>query len=380
LDKYRYWIHTLPDVGDVTIGKLLELFEDEKEVYDAVNKNDKDVIKILDDGVKYKDRFIRAYEHTKRFRLEEEYQKMISKGIRFITQYDKEYSDRLRDIDNPPYALYVLGSLPQNDVPSVAIIGARNCSEYGTFVANAFGESLSRAGINIISGMARGIDGISQRGALKADGKTYAVLGSGVDICYPESNYKLYEDIKKKGGIISTFPPGTEPIKKQFPERNRIVAGLADIILVIEAKAKSGTSITVDLGLKMGKDIYAVPGRLTDRLSDGCNRLIRDGAGIALSPEDIIREIGVMWNRYSEDEGSKIIGKSKDAGRYTPKADTGVLKYVDTVPLSVDEIYEKMKLDNIDITLSQTMCELVMLSIQGKLVQIGSGYFYRVLL
>ena len=370
MKKYKYWIHSIPEVGDVGIEKLLKKYGSEDKVYEAVLRREKDIGLILNYRKGYENRSQKIYEFTNNYMLDEEYNKMVNKGIRFITKDDLEYPERLKKIENPPYALYVIGDLPQDDVPSVAIIGARNCSEYGTFVANAFGESLAKAGINIISGMARGIDGISQRGALKANGKTYAVLGCGVDVCYPESNLRLYNDIKKSGGIISIFTPGTEPIKRQFPERNKIVAALADIILVVEAKAKSGTAITVDLALRMGKDIYAVPGRLTDRLSDGCNRLIKDGAGIALSPEDIIKDIALMSNLDIDDF---------EANLYRPQEDTGILKYVDSVPKSVDEIYENVKKERKEYTLSQTMCELVMLSIQGKLVQVGSNYFYKTL-
>ena len=148
------------------------------------------------------------------------YQKIISEGIGFVTIHDKEYPSRLRSISNMPYALYYLGELPKDNIPSVAIIGARNCSEYGRYVAGSFGESLALAGINVISGMALGIDGIGQRGALEAGGTTYAVLGSGVDVCYPRETLDLYRGIPQKGGVISCFPPGSEPQRRFFPDNN----------------------------------------------------------------------------------------------------------------------------------------------------------------
>ena len=171
------------------------------------------------------------------------------------------------------------------------MIGARECSEYGIYVAKNFAKELGAHGIPVISGMARGIDSISQEAALQGGGRTYAVLGCGVDICYPKSSRRLYEQILERGGILSTFPPGTEPIKRLFPERNRIVSGLADVILVVEARQKSGTFITVDMALEQGREVYAIPGRLTDRLSDGCNLLLQQGALIAVSPKDLLQHL-----------------------------------------------------------------------------------------
>ena len=184
-------------------------------------------------------------------------------------------------------------------------------------MARAFGGELAKAGVAVISGMARGIDGLGQQAALEQGGRTYAVLGCGADVCYPASNRKLYQEIVEKGGgILSVFPPGTPPVKGQFPERNRIVAGLADLVLVVEARQKSGTLITVDMALEQGKNVYAVPGRLTDRLSDGCNLLIRQGAGIALAPGDILAELKLLGNRKAL--GSAQKGKSWTSWITTP--------------------------------------------------------------
>ena len=140
----------------------------------------------------------------------------------------------------------------------------------------------------MVSGMARGIDGIAQKAALEAGGASFAVLGCGVDICYPEENRELYDRLLQEGGILSEYPPGMPPEPKLFPPRNRIISGLSDLVLVIEARKKSGTLITVDMALEQGREVYALPGRVSDKLSDGCNRLIRQGAGVATCPEDIL--------------------------------------------------------------------------------------------
>lgn len=373
IDKaYKYWLHALPKVGDATIALLLETFGEPKNIYkEVLNKNPK-----IQESLK-RASMDEIYNVTSKWDVMSEYTKMKEKGISLVTVDEGGYPERLGELINPPYGIYYKGRLPENDVPSVAIIGARECSEYGTYVANAFGEALAGQNINIISGMARGVDGISQRGALNVDGATFGVLGSGVDVCYPMGNFKLYRDIQKKGGILSTFPPGMEPNKQNFPERNRIVAALADLVLVVEARQKSGTSITVDLALKMGKDVYAVPGRLTDRLSDGCNTLIRNGAGVALSPEDVIRELSLIWQaKHPESSLLDIRNIPKlDVGR--PNGDIGVLAYVDTNPMTGEQIHARRLEKEKDVSLRQTLSELVMLCADGSVIQVGTGFFYK---
>ena len=216
--------------------------------------------------------------------------------IRYISRFDKEYPKRLSLIANPPAGLYVKGRIPSDDRPSVAIVGSRICSEYGRLCADEFAKGLAKAGVMVISGLARGVDGIAQMSAAKAGGDTYGVLGCGIDIVYPHQNKWVYEEVLKKGGIISEYPPGRPAIPGQFPERNRIISALADIVLVIEAKKKSGTSITVSKALEQGKDIFAIPGRLYDACSEGCNQLIKDGAGIATCVGDILEALGMDRN------------------------------------------------------------------------------------
>ena len=168
-----------------------------------------------------------------------------------------------------------MGKLPDENRPTVSIVGARNSSEYGKYAAKLFGERLAAAGVQVISGMARGVDGISQQSAIYAGGDSYGVLGSGVDVCYPEDNRRLYDSLITNGGVISEYLPGTQPKPQYFPQRNRIISGLSDVVLVIEAREKSGTLITVDMALEQGREVFAVPGRICDSLSYGCNSLIR---------------------------------------------------------------------------------------------------------
>ncbi len=213
----------------------------------------------------------------------------MKQSIRELTPLDQDYPERLRLIPNAPSTLYVKGSLPENDAPAVAIIGARDATDYGLDIARTFGAGLARQGVMIISGMAYGIDSAAQKGAVEAGGKTFAVLGNGLDICYPASHFRLYEQILETGGgILSELPLGKAPLPQHFASRNRIISGLADAVLVIEAKQRSGTFITVGNALEQGKQIFAVPGRLTDRLSVGCNHLIQEGATLLTSVEEVL--------------------------------------------------------------------------------------------
>lgn len=208
--------------------------------------------------------------------------------IREILALESAFPERLREIPDSPSCIYCKGRLPEKDEHTVGIIGARDGTDYGKAVARKLAGELSEYGISIISGMAYGIDSAAHLGALEAKGRTYAVLGCGVNICYPSVNYRLYQKIMEKGGIISEYAPGVPPLPHHFVERNRLIAGLSDILLVVEAKEKSGTFITIDRALEQGKQVFAVPGRITDSLSKGCNKLIREGAAVCLGKEDIL--------------------------------------------------------------------------------------------
>lgn len=368
---YQYWLHNLPGIGDRTIERLLKTFGNAKAIYYAGDEMLKRQLK--------KNVLEAVKEFSKTWEIENEYEKMCQSGIQFYTIEDKKYPSRLLELEHPPYALYCMGNMPKENRPAVAVIGARECSEYGRYVAEAFAGKMAAAGVSIISGMARGIDGIGQRAAIVNGGKTYAVLGSGVDVCYPAANKKLYQDIMDAGGgILSVFPPGTLPKKAQFPERNQIVAGLSDVILVIEARAKSGTWITVDMALEQGKNIYAVPGRLTDRLSDGCNLLIRQGAGIALTPEDILAELAVLNNRQGimHKDGSEA--KESQDNSILKSGESGILRFLDFYPKSADCILKEMKKAGEMMELPELLAELVALCVEGSIKQIAGSHFAKV--
>ena len=292
---YNYWLANLNDIGAVKITALLKVFENSEEIYKA---SESQLVKRLNENeetlgiLKSKDIDTIVDRDKKDIKkIQDSYNKLGDMGINFVCQRDKYYPSRLYNIYGSPFALYYRGKLPDEKRKALAIVGARNCSQYGREMAKSFSSALARAGIDIISGLARGIDTYAQQGALAGGGKTYSVMGCGVDICYPRDNINLFMEIRKKGGIISEFSPGTPPLAGHFPMRNRIISGLADGVLVIEAKEKSGSLITVDMGLEQGRDIFTLPGRVTDKLSEGCNNLIKMGAKPVTNPNEILEDL-----------------------------------------------------------------------------------------
>lgn len=215
--------------------------------------------------------------------------------LKTITIYnaDKEFPSYLKNIENPPKTLYCSGDISLLNKPCVAVVGARKCSEYGRQVALKIGGLLANNDVVTVSGMAEGIDSSAHLGALKEGGKTIAVLGSGVDVCYPKSNRNLYERILKDGLIISEYPLGTVPKRFFFPQRNRIISGISEAVVVVEASSGSGSLITAEIAAEQGKEIIAVPGNINSTYSLGCNKLIADGAHIMTVPDDILRVIGI---------------------------------------------------------------------------------------
>ena len=201
---------------------------------------------------------IQNMKYRQGLELHEQY--LLKHNVGLITIKDKEYPEKLRNIVNLPICLYVLGNKEMLKTKSIAIVGSRDCSDYGKSMALSFAYLLAKNGVAVISGLAKGIDSAAHIGALQSEGKTIAVIGTGIDLVYPKENKALMEEIIKKGGtIISEYPLGTKPNKENFPRRNRIISGLSDGVLVIEAREKSGALITVDYALEQGKNIYAIP-------------------------------------------------------------------------------------------------------------------------
>lgn len=278
MNKYEYFLSAFFNVGKANKKKLLMYFGKEELIYKAKEKEINE-ISFLNDSEKEA-----LINHIKTFDIEREWENFLMTGIKYVTIKDNDYPKSLKYLSDAPYCLFYLGDLPRRGERLIAMVGARRASQYGKIMAEEISRYLVENGFSIVSGLALGIDSVSEQAALDAGGRTYAVLGCSVDICYPASKLTLYNEILKgRGGIISEYPLGTHPQSINFPPRNRIISGLSEKVLVIEARKKSGSLITADFALEQGKDIYALPGRITDPMSEGTNALIYQGAGIIRS-------------------------------------------------------------------------------------------------
>ncbi len=227
-------------------------------------------------------------------------------GLHIVTISDAAYPNRLRNIFDPPCLLYVRGRLPAfDDEAAVAVVGTRDCTPYGVSCAEKLGFGLAAGGALVVSGLARGIDSAALRGALRGGGTVTAVLGNGLDVVYPRENRYLYEDIAASGALLSEYPPGTPPEGRHFPVRNRIMSGLSLATLVVEAPERSGALITAGTALEQGRDVFAVPGPIDAPASVGCNRLIRDGAGLVTDAWDILAAYAPRFPEKLHREGAR---------------------------------------------------------------------------
>lgn len=363
---YAYWLDGTEKISGAVKRKLLSLFGSPEEVCLAKKER---LAPFLTDVQ------IQALKAGKA--RGEEYYRLSEEGIAFYPFYHPRYPERLSHIPDRPFGLYVKGRLPEEKKRSLAVVGARNCSEYGRYLAESFGRELAGAGVQIVSGFARGVDGLAQEAAVRAGGSSFGVLGCGVDICYPASHGRLYGEILEKGGLLSSYPPKTPPLSFHFPPRNRIISGLADAVLVIEAREKSGTLITVDMALEQGREVYAVPGRITDRLSDGCNRLLRQGAGAALSPAQLLAELEQsVWRGMG---GAVERDKTERGKEALSEEEAALLELLEVTPLSPDGIRLRMKESRTlrDISLPDTMELLLGLVLKGRIRQTG-GFYVRI--
>jgi DNA processing protein len=290
--------------------------------------------------------------------------KELPEGIRYISREDQEFPERLLELHDCPKGIYVRGNLPDPEKKSVAIVGARTCTAYGRATASWFARILAANDVQVISGLALGIDGAAHEGALMANGKTFAVMAGGCDICYPRSHIDLYEKIRGTGGILSEEPCGYPPLAKMFPKRNRIISILADVVLVVEARAKSGSLITADYAAEQGRDLFAVPGRLEDELSRGCNELIEQGAGIAISPERLLE---IMGKSTEKSDNSKIFMQNVLA-----REENMVYSCLSLQPKSLEELGKATGLP-----FYRVMEAVTILQLQGFVKEIGRNRYMK---
>lgn len=300
------WLTSADGINSQKITRLLEHFGSVEEIYPAEDYSQTEGLDIDSQKGLLNKSFTRAekiLEDCKRFR------------IRILTFDNPHYPKLLAHIFDPPYVLYVRSNLriDLNDKLCIAMVGSRRTTEYGQQCAVELGRELARAGIVVVSGMAKGIDGASHRGALAGGGTTVAVLGCGLDRCYPPEHYQLEDAILETGMVLSEYPPGTPPLPGHFPQRNRIISGLCRGTIVVEAPMKSGSLITAGLALEQGRDVFAVPGRMHDKTSVGANSLIKSGAKLIDSALDIIEEYKEEYLALLENAAQRILsGRRQD--------------------------------------------------------------------
>lgn len=305
---YLYFISKTSCIGLKTYIKMQDFFASPREFYET------DIKTIKSTGAFSAGQLRLIEECRNRVDIVTEYNESVRQGIKLISIDTEEYPKRLKNIKDAPPVLFLKGTYREGYMPSVSIIGARECSVYGAHVARRLGELFSEAGVAVISGMARGIDSIAQTAVIDSGGYSLALLGGGVDVIYPKESSGLYYKLLKTGGVMSEHAPGTEARPHFFALRNRLISGLSDVVCVVEAKAQSGTLITVDTALEQGREVYAVPGRISDITSFGTNELIRQGAGIISDLDGFVAD---FLNSYSQ----MIPAKEDKTKNKTPSTD-----------------------------------------------------------
>ncbi len=340
----KYWVgfNLVKGIGPVRLEKLLQYFGDIRTAWEA-RAYHLQAAGLNNTLVK------RIGEIRNGVSLDELEQKLHVQGIQVLTWDDPAYPDRLRQIIQSPFVLYIKGKILTEDTWAVAIVGTRRFSPYGRQVAEEITHTLARNGITIISGLARGIDGIAHRSAIDAGGRTIAVLGSGLDILYPPEHRALAEEILDKGALISDYPLGTPPDGSNFPPRNRIISGLSKIIIVIEAGERSGALITATYAAEQGKEVFAVPGKISAPMSKGTNLLIKQGAHPLLSPQDVLDLLNMTLVAEQRVIRKALPSDPKEAVLY---------QAVGEEPLHVDEICSQVNLPIEEVTSTLALMEL----------------------
>ena len=304
----RHWIglSMVHDIGPVTSRKLLASFGNPENIFRA------DPDSLLSVKGVSRERALNIRKFSQWDEVEKYIGIMVRNGIEAVSYQDDCYPEVLKNIEDAPIVLYMKGKYHPEDRFAIGVVGSRRHTSYGEAVTQRISGELSLAGFTVISGLARGIDTLSHKSALAAGGRTIAVLGSGPDVCYPSENRGLTERIASSGCVISEFLPGTLPNKENFPRRNRLISGLSLGILVVEATDNSGSLITAGYALEQNKEVFAVPGNITSRNSEGTNKLIKQGAKIVLKTDDIIEELAPVLKGYiriKQKESAPLMGE-----------------------------------------------------------------------
>jgi len=362
LSEIRDWIglSLVPEVGTKRFISLLNHFGSPKEVFSSSLRELKQIPDIGE---------VLA-QNIKNFKLWEEAEKQSSRvgkeGVRFITLRSPEYPANLKNIYDPPPFLFLKGKIKIDDQKALAIVGTRTPSPYGKLIAEKITRELAEKGMTIISGFARGIDSISHHHALEAKGRTIGVLGSGLDVIYPPENTKLAQRIEKDGAMISEFLLGTQPEGTNFPKRNRLISGLSLGVIIIEAGIKSGALITAKLALEQGREVFAIPGNISSKGSEGTNWLIKKGAVLVTRSEDIFEELkGLLTGEEKEIKKEKIFTLSEQEQK--------IYQLLSAEPAHIDRIAKESELST-----PRALSLLLNLELQGLVRQLSGKNFIRV--
>jgi DNA processing protein len=350
------YIKHIKQITSKVFEKLLEKFGTAESIWRA---KEKDLLK-LDTN------FARAIILSrKKINPEKLLAEILKKGIKILTIKDKNYPKLLKEIFDPPFLIYLKGEIKSKDDFSLAIVGSRRPTNYGREVTESLTQALVYQGFTIVSGMARGIDSVAHKATLEAGGRTIAVLGSGVDVIYPPENKKLYEEISQNGAVISEFPLGTQPAPYNFPQRNRIIAGLSLGVLVTEAAEKSGALITAGFAGEFGREVFAVPGPIYSKLSVGTSALIKDGAKLVYKVEDLLEELGLEQKALKNLRDSKVSPDSLEQEM--------ILQLLQDEPKHIDEIIKETGLPASKVSSTLSMMEL-----SGFVKSMGGGVWKMV--
>jgi DNA processing protein len=359
-DSRLSWLalRMIPNLGNITYKRLVQRFGDPATVFEA--KLD-DLLEIEGLTLQTAKRiFGRAWEGSP----QDELMAVEKSGIRLITMADSSYPEDLREIHDPPPLLYLRGHDIPSDRTMVAVVGSRNPSHYGLKVTEEICQALAQRNIGVVSGMAKGIDSAAHRGCLRGRGFTIAVLGSGMDIIYPESNTNLFNHIAEKGSVLTEFPLGTPPEAWNFPTRNRVISGLSKGVVVVEASKRSGSLITASLALEQGREVLAVPGSIESFKSTGTHLLIKQGAKLVENADDIAQELGL--NDHSPERAGI---DTKRALPFMEEDEKRIYNLLSDYPLHIDHITQRSEMDSAKVAGLLTRLELkgIIMQLPGKM-------------
>jgi DNA processing protein len=331
---YSLALSQLSGIGNVTYKRLIGHFGSAREIFEAGDKRLNEIPWIGKEKIKVIISF-NGWESIK-----ERIKEVEDKGAVILALEDEEYPERLKKIHDAPPVLYIKGSFTEKDEFPIAVVGSRHASSYGNTSAAKIASGLAEKGITVVSGMARGIDSVAHRAAITTGGRTIAVLGSGIDVVYPPEGRGLYNDIVKKGIVISEFPPGTKPEPSNFPRRNRIISGLSVGVVIIEASETSGALITADLAVNQDREVFAVPGNINSARSKGTNKLIKKGARLVDNAEDILDELKFILGEDFYLESTEHQRRHLDNESLTDE-EKKVLESLSTQPVHIDIVIDE---------------------------------------